>query len=274
MIKHIVKKTLKDSGIDKNKKILVALSGGKDSSATAFLLKKLGYDVEGLYVDLCVGDYSKNCLKKIKELCNILEIKLYVYDLKKEQKISMKDIWKKTKKKGFGNCATCGIMKKWVLNKKAREIGVDYIATGHNLDDEAQTFLMNVLKGSLQLSSNTGVVTNNVSDKKFVTRVKPLFYVLEEDVLKFAKKKKLPFIEGKCPNAEDSYRIELREWMNKNINKKQKKNIVKNFDMVKKDIKGLSDLRKNYCSVCGELSRGDVCKKCSLSNSSKSLNTS
>ena len=96
-VEKIAKKTLKDVRVPK-KKILVALSGGKDSAVTAFLLKKFGYDVEGLYVDLCVGDYSENCLKKIEKLCKEIDVKLHVYNLKKEQKVSMRDVWKRTKK--------------------------------------------------------------------------------------------------------------------------------------------------------------------------------
>ena len=167
-VDKIAKQTVAKMKIPKSKKILVALSGGKDSAATVFLLKRFGYNVEGLYVDLCVGDYSKNCLKKIEKLCDNLGIKLHVYNLEKEQGHSMYDVWKKTKKQNLNNCAACGVMKKWVLNRKARELKFDFIATGHNLDDEVETFLINLLKGSLGLSMNTGFVTQNIKDKKLI----------------------------------------------------------------------------------------------------------
>lgn len=265
-VERITKKTLSRMKVSKKKKILVALSGGKDSAVTAFLLKKFGYDVEGLYVDLCVGDYSKNCLNEIEKLCGDIGIKLYVYDLKKEQGHSMKDVWKKTKKRNLNNCAACGVVKKWVLNKKARELGFDFIATGHNIDDEVETFLINLLKGSLQLSLNTGFITQNSGDKKFVTRLKPLFYVSNKAVLNYARKNKLPFVEGKCPNAEESYRLEVRKWLVKNVNDEEKINLIKNLEGLQKRMKGDKEFKVGYCGVCGEPARRDVCKKCSLLN--------
>lgn len=255
-----VKQTLNNIGLKKNEKILVALSGGKDSVVTAYLLKKLGYNIGGLYVDLCVGEYSKKCLEKIKKLCEKENIKLHVYNLKKEQNKTMKDVWKKTK--NLNSCAACGIMKKWILNKKARELKVDKIATGHNLDDEIQTFLINLFKGSLKLSKNTGAITKNTEDKKFIPRIKPLYYILEKDVLKYAEKNKLPFLKGKCPYAEISYRIEVRNFL-ENISDKEKLKIMKNSERIKDRIEKRVG-KINYCKICGEPCREEICKKCQL----------
>lgn len=255
-----VKKTLKNVNLSR-KKILVALSGGKDSATVGFLLKKLGYDFEGLYVDLCVGDYSKKSLKAVKKLCESLDVRFHVYDLKKEQGKTMKDVWKATK--SLNHCAACGVMKKWVLNQYARDNGFDMIMTGHNLDDEVETFLMNVLKGSLELSSNIGVVTDSKKDKKFVSRVKPLFFVEEKEVLKFAKKNKLPFVEGKCPHANDSYRLQIREFVSE-MSVKEKKNVMKNFEKLLPKIKKLRKGDVNFCGICGEPCQGKTCKKCKL----------
>lgn len=263
-VDKIAKQTIQKMKIPKNKKILVALSGGKDSSVTAFLLNKFGYKIEGLYVDLCVGDYSKRCLNAVEELCKKLEIKLHVYNLEKEQGYSMKNVWAKTKKQNLNNCSACGIIKKWALNKKARELKFDFIATGHNLDDEAETFFINFLKGAPKLSLNSGFITCNIKDKKFVTRLKPLFYVSEEEVLKYAKKNQLPFISGKCPNAEESYRLEARKWIRQNIGTKEKMNLVKNMESLQRRVGKNKDSLISYCQTCGEPSRRDICKKCAL----------
>ena len=267
MIETQVKQTLKKIKLSKKDKILVALSGGKDSVTTAYFLKKLGYNVEGLHIDLGMGDYSKRCLNAVRTLCNDLGIKLHVYDIKKEMGNSMcyirTSIQSKQKKGTIKNCAICGVIKKWVLNKQARKLGFDKIATGHNHDDEAQTFLMNVLKGAVRLSANTGPITRNVSDKKFITRIKPLFYVLEDDVRKFTKKKKLPVVYEGCPCLIDSYRKSVREFMN-GLPGKDKLNIIKNFEMVLPKIESLKKGKINYCEVCGEPARGKICRKCKL----------
>ena len=65
------------------------------------------------------------------------------------------------------------------MNREARRLKASKIATGHNLDDEAQTFLINVLKGSPELSLNSGVISKNTGDKKFIPRIKPLSYIPE-----------------------------------------------------------------------------------------------
>jgi len=258
-LENKVKQTLKKIKINKKEKILVALSGGKDSVVVAYLLKKFGYNIEGLYVDLCVGEYSKKCLEVIKELCLKLEIKLHVYDMKKKQGKTMKDIWKKHPR--LNHCSTCGVFKKWILNREARRLKTSKIATGHNLDDEAQTILINIFKGSPGLNLNSGAITKNILNKKFIPRIKPLYYVAEEDVLKYVKKNKLPFLDGKCPYAQESYRIEVRNFL-ETMPSKDKLNIIKNFEKISENIK--KDVKINYCEICGEASRNKLCKKCSL----------
>jgi uncharacterized protein (TIGR00269 family) len=261
------KKTLKKINLSKKEKILVAMSGGKDSAVTAYLLKKFGYDISGIHIDLKMGKYSRDCYDAVKKLCDDLEIKLYVYDVKKEMGSSMCYLRSAIQSKHKGtikNCAICGVIKKWILNKEARKLKVDKIATGHNLDDEVQTILINIFKGSIELSAISGAITKNIKNEKFVTRIKPLFYILENDVREYAKKKKLPVVFDKCPCAIDSYRIQVRNFLEK-IPDKDKKNIMKNFEKISGKIKN-KNVEINYCKICGEPCRGKICKKCELFN--------
>jgi len=258
--------TLKKIKLNKKSKIIVALSGGKDSSVVAYLLKKEGYNIEGFHIDLKIGGYSERCLAAVKELCTQLGIKLHLYDIKKEMGSSMCYIRGGIQEKAKGNiknCAICGVIKKWIINKAVRELKADYIATGHNLDDESQTFLMNIFKGSPKLSANLGAVTKNIADKKFIPRIKPLFYIPEDEIREYSRKKKLPVIYEKCPCALDSYRIQVRSFV-ENLSEKEKQNIIKNFESLMPRIQKTKDTRMNYCENCGEPSRNRICKMCEL----------
>ncbi len=275
-IEKKVKETIKRYKLcNKKEKILVALSGGKDSAVVAYLLKKLGYNIEGFYINLGIEGIEKDYLETVKELSQRLQIKLHVYDLKKEFGnsigIIIKEIQNTKEGKNLKNCAICGVVKKWIMNREARRLKFNKIATGHNLDDEIQTFLMNTLKGSLQLSANSGPLTKNKSDEKFVTRIKPLFYIDEEDIKVYSKKKKLPVIYEKCPYLIDSYRLEVRNFVN-TLSRKQKQNIIKNFEKLYPKIKNLKDenLKMNYCKICGEPSKSDICKMCKIIGLTKS----
>jgi uncharacterized protein (TIGR00269 family) len=265
-IKNKVKETLKKIKLSKKAKIIVALSGGKDSTLVAVLLKKLGYNIGGFHINLKIGKYSEECLEKVKELCKQLNIKLQIYDIKKKMGSSMCYLRSGIQSRSKGeikNCAICGVIKKWIINREVRKLKADYLATGHNLDDEAQTFLINIFKGSPQLSANLGIVSKRISDKKFIPRIKPLFYVPEDEIKKYAKKKKLPVVYESCPCALDSYRIQVRKFLN-TVSNKEKTNIVNNFEKLLPRIKKITDTRLNYCKICDEPCRGKICKKCKL----------
>lgn len=258
-----VKQTLDKIKLPKKEKILVALSGGKDSATTVYILHKLGYNIEGFHINFGMGVYSEKCLKAVEKLCSELGIKLHVYDIKKEMGSSM--CYLRTaiqSKKSLKNCAICGVIKKSIMNKQARKLRVSAIATGHNLDDEAQTFLVNIFKGSPELSLNSGVMSKNKGDKKFVARVKPLFYISEDKIKEFSKKEKLPVVYEKCPCAIDSYRIQVRKFTEK-LSEKQKLNILKNAEKILKKIK-IQEGNILYCETCGEPARNKICKSCEL----------
>ena len=288
-IEKRVKDTIEKYGLlrkDKKEKVVVALSGGKDSTSVLYLLHKLGYDVDGLMIDLKLGKWSELNRQNMKQFCDALGIDFYVIDLRKEFGNGICFIRQKVKQyKGnerLTDCYICGIVKTWLLNKKAKQLKADKLVTGHNLDDELQTVLMNFLKGNIKLGLNSSPSTGSLNkDNKsnmdevkrgFVQRIKPLFFIPENDIREYSNKKKLPVVYEKCPCSSYSYRIKTREWIESlELDNIQKLEIVRNFQKlipkIKPDTseKGDSGILQ-YCSVCGEPCKSEICKFCQILN--------
>ena len=262
--KEVARTIAKYGLLKKSEKVVVALSGGKDSTSVIYILKKMGYDVYGLLIDLKLGKWSKIHNEKMIAFCGGNDIPLTIVDLKKElgQGICfIKAVLKK--QKNLTGCTVCGIIKRWILNKWAKKLGADKLVTGHNLDDEAQNVLMNFLKGNVLLGVNSSPATGGKAVKGFAQRVKPLFFVPESEIMKYAKSKKFDILYDKCPCAFGTYRVETREWMS-GISDLEKKKIVENFQKLVPRLRKENVMEMKTCEKCGEPSRSDVCNFCKI----------
>jgi uncharacterized protein (TIGR00269 family) len=267
-----VKGTIKEYGlVNKKDKVVVACSGGKDSTTTLYLLHKFGYDVEALTIDLNIGEWSDKNLKNIRGFCERLGVKLDVLSMREEYGCSICYIRSGIQsKKKLGNCSICGVIKRWLLNKRSRELGATKLATGHNLDDEAETVLMTLFKGNPEIISGSGPITAGVKDRKFVPRIKPLYFCTNDEVRRYSKAAKFPVLYDPCPCSVGTYRIRIRKWLAGLARRDPeiKANIVRNFlallPILRKDRKPGKKMK--YCRICQEPSRNDVCKRCQLMN--------
>ncbi len=256
--------------LKKSEKVVVALSGGKDSTSILYMLKNFGYDVHGLMIDLYLGEWSDVHRRNMEKFCSENDVPLTVVDLKEElgQGICfIKAVLKK--RKGLTGCSVCGTVKRWILNKWARKLGGDVLVTGHNLDDEAQNVLMNFLKGNVSLGARsapkTGVGSrkSEVGSAGFVQRVKPLFFVPESEIRKYARKMKFDILYDRCPCAFGTYRVETRDWM-KGISDGDKLKIVEGFQKVVPGLRDGNVKELGRCVECGEPSSGEVCNFCGI----------
>ena len=261
-----VKTTIKEHNLlTKKDKILVACSGGKDSTTILYLLNKLGYHVEGLIIDLLIGSWSKENLKNVEKFCKKNKIKLHTINIREEFGYSIcyirSGIQSKVK---LNNCTICGVIKRYLLNKKSRELKATKLVTGHNLDDEAENLLMNQFKGNPKLSINLGPTTGTLKDKRFVKRTKPLYFCTNKEVKQYSKLKNFPVLYKPCPCAVGVFRKEMKDILielekhNPNI----KLNLVNNFltllPSLKEKYKDKTKLR--YCDNCQPFMELNVCR--------------
>jgi len=147
-----VEGTLACGGMVKDKeKIAVAVSGGKDSTALLFSLHRMlaNRDVElmAITVDEGIAGYRDDTIKAAKAIAGQLGIELHIFSFREEYGYDLDEM---VQGKKVAPCTFCGVFRKHCLNKAAKSLGADRLATGHNLDDEAQSVMMNYLKGDFE----------------------------------------------------------------------------------------------------------------------------
>ncbi|MFW5990706.1 MAG: TIGR00269 family protein [Candidatus Nanoarchaeia archaeon] len=268
-IEKKVRQTIKKyTLLKKNERCAVAVSGGKDSVSCLHILNKLGYRVEALLIDHGIGEYAKTNAANVENNCKILDIPFRKLSFKEEFGKSLRKIRETLLKNGYSYsyCMICGILKRYLMNKAAREFEYDVIATGHNLDDEAQAFVMNVFRNDFKLGARQGPAPGIIDNNKFVRRIKPLFFVSESDLKKYAKTIKLHVNYSQCPYTKSSYRHDFKEMLN-NFEKRNP-SIKYNILHFQQTMKGYIELSKipeiGLCEKCGEPSSAKVCKACEI----------
>lgn len=281
-VRYFEKKALKTirkyNLIERRDKIGIACSGGKDSLALLYFLnkvaeKKCDLDLTVIKIDEGVKGYSTKNLEPVKKFCDANNIKLKTSSYKEEFGFKLDKIVKHMKE---NPCSICGILKRSILNKKARELKLKKLATGHNLDDEAQAILMNQFKRNIETSARLGPITGIVSHPKFVRRIKPFYLLEEREVALYAKLKNLKTETEICPHRVDSYRLEVKKMLN-NFEKKYpgtKYAIINSYleimPLLKEKYK--TNKRINTCKKCKEPCSQEICRVCSLINKIKQLN--
>ncbi|MDP7141576.1 MAG: TIGR00269 family protein [Candidatus Woesearchaeota archaeon] len=251
--------------LSKEDKILVACSGGKDSTTILYILNKLGYGIEALFIDLFIGEHSEKNKKNIRKFCSKLGVKLHEVSVKEFTGYSICYMKSVLNSKGnkMKSCAICGSVKRYILNKYAKKLGKTKLVTGHNLDDEAQNFMMNLLKGRVSMNARLGPKAGVVNDKKFVARVKPLYFCSEKEIKEYSKFMKFPVVYEHCPCSVDAFRRFLKGQLDEleKENPTVKLNIINYF--IEKKLK-LKNKGVGYCEKCGEPCSDKICSMCRL----------
>jgi len=251
--------------------ILIAISGGKDSQVLATIIAKIEKDfpsatLSALIVDEGVPGYRDFGLKRSRELCDELGIELTTTSFKELFGYSLPEMASAAEKRGVSlrACTFCGVLRRRAINIKAKELGATKVATGHNLDDEAQTALMNLLRGdALRLLRLSPKPVEEFPG--FVPRVKPLRYIPEKETTLYAYFKGYPLYEVECPYVRESMRDEIRFILNEIESRHPgtKYAIVRAVDRLSTMSASLK-VRVRSCKYCGEPTSREVCRVCEL----------
>ena len=253
--------------LGKEEKIGVALSGGKDSLTVLHLIKKLSLQnpkltIEAIAIDEGIEGYRDKTLVTAQEFCDKNQVKLNIFSYKEEFGLTLDEMLKILDVKP---CTICGIFRRYLLNKKSKELGFTRLATGHNLDDESQSIMMNQMKNNIAASARLGPKTGLHEDSHFIQRIKPLYFCTEKEVTTYAFVNGLLDNFNECPNVKLSYRAQVRDMLNEMENKfpGTKNGIVNSFlellPLLKQNQK---NSEVGICKVCKEPSAKEICNAC------------
>ncbi len=192
-----------------DERILVAVSGGKDSLALWDLLLDMGYRVDGLYVGLGIGSYSDRSEQLVRDFAARCDATLHTVDLATEYGY---DIPAATALRRRSSCGVCGLSKRYAFNRAAVERGYDVMATGHNLDDEAATLLGNILRWNTPLLSRQSPCLP--AHDGLSRKIKPLYRLGERETAAYCVIKGLDYVVDECPMVAGNTVLRYKDALN------------------------------------------------------------
>ena len=275
-IESIQKKVLKDIRkyklIEKGDKVLIGLSGGKDSVMLMDILNSLRkrhiIDLVAVTIDEGIYGYREDGVEIAARNAEKLGVKHRVVTFKEYFGKTLDEIIAKNIKDDRRNaCTYCGVFRRWLFNKIAREEGATKIATGHNLDDETQSIVMNYLEGNVQNLTRIGPKSEILSEM-FTIKIKPLREIPEKEIGLYVVARELEVHFAGCPYAGESFRAEVGSFL-KELSKEHPTimySTLRGFDKMKSVLK--REFSRNsiieVCEKCGEPSAARLCKACSF----------
>lgn len=263
-----VEKTIKEfKMLSKSDMILVAVSGGKDSLSLWKALVNLGYEADGFYINLGIGEYSEKSHTLAQEFAKKIGRTLYVISLKDEI-MPIPEIKKYDSRPA---CSVCGTVKRYYMNKFAKENGYSIIATGHNLDDESAVLFSNTLNWSVEYLKRQYPVLPQ--EDGFVRKVKPLCKISEKESAMYAVLSGIDYIEEECPFSEGATSIDYKIFLSQLEEKSPGTKLRFYSEFLRKMYPLLKQSEEkiplNSCKICGEPTTGEICSVCALKNKLK-----
>jgi uncharacterized protein (TIGR00269 family) len=190
--------------------IAVAMSGGKDSSALLhFLVNTFGKrrDLTILAVTIDEGIRGYRDPDVARKIAESMDVPWHTASFREAFGITIDEI---VGMKGDSlSCSYCGVLRRQLLNRTARELGATKVALGFNLDDEAQSVLMNVLRGDAARLTRMQAPAPGM-----VPRIRPFIALPEREVALYAHLHVEGFEEAGCPYAHNAIRADVRGILN------------------------------------------------------------
>jgi uncharacterized protein (TIGR00269 family) len=247
--------------------VAVALSGGKDSAVAlalshAYFSRRPSVDLVALTVDEGIQGYRPKTIRAARALTRSLGVRHVV--VRAERELGTTTDAAALRMVGTPPCSYCGVWRRQLLNRAARDAGADALVLGFNLDDLAQTVLMNVARGDVARLGR--MAPHARRQDSLVPRVAPLAEVPEREVYLYARAAGLPFDHGECPFAGRASRNAFREavWLLEGALPGTRQSLLRSRDTILDLLESTGSLTgaPQRCAECGEPSTGALCRAC------------
>jgi uncharacterized protein (TIGR00269 family) len=251
--------------------VAVATSGGKDSLVLLSILKSTvdaakGITMSAITIDEGISGYRDESLRIVSEFCSKLEVPLTILSYNELFGTRMDEAMNQRPSAKLTSCSICGTFRRRAIDMAAEKVRANVVATAHNLDDEIQTFMINLLSGDVnRIGWNQASSTYK---EGYMKKIKPLSEIYEREIVFYALQKGIPFQGEECPYTNESIREEIRQFLNDL--EKAHPGIKYNTYKSTMDISTLvrnrrgSDMVRGACQKCGRDCTAQICSVCKI----------
>lgn len=252
----------------RDERLLVAVSGGKDSLALWDVLLDDGYATAGLHLDLGISDYSTESRARCEAFAAARGAPLHVVRVAEAVGAPVPVIQAVTRRPP---CSGCGLSKRYLMNRAALEQGFPVVVTGHNLDDEAATLFGAVMHWQMDTLARQAPALPS-THPRLVRRVKPLYRLSERETAAYAFLRGIDYVIEECPFAEGATSIAHKDILSRmeEASPGAKHNFLFGFLERARPAFGRPEgVALQECARCGQVTTGAVCAFCKLSDQVK-----
>lgn len=253
--------------LEPDDRVLVAVSGGKDSLAVWDILRELGWQADGFYIGLGIGDYSDESRRYAERFAAARGLTLIVDDLLRDHGFDVPHGSRAAKR---APCSACGLSKRHLFDDAARRGGYDAIVTGHNLDDEAAVLMGNTLHWQTDYLGRQ--MPHLPAANGFPKKVKPLVRLTERDTAAYCLLRGIDYLVDECPMAAGNKHLSYKAALNDiEVDSPGAKHafyfgfLDRAADRFAPTVEPTDEAPVTPCERCGAPSSNGVCAFCRLS---------
>lgn len=259
-----VARAIKDfSMIEPGNRLLIAVSGGKDSLAVWDLLLGLGYECDGLYVGLGIGEYSDTSGEYVRNFVAERSLNLREIDLRDHYDFDIPTAAAVTRRVP---CSACGLSKRHLFDSAAIEGEYDAVVTGHNLDDEAAVLYGNVMRWQVEYLGRQKPML--AARGGFPRKIKPLVRLSERETAAYCVLRGIDYQVEECPMAEGNKHLQYKEALNATEAASPGSKHAFYFGFLREAVDRFDDdpddRTLGVCQRCGSAASSEICSFCRL----------